>query len=48
MQHRNIHDGGWSLMAIESLFERGGELPDWREFTAALKDDPSLARDLNF
>ena len=30
-------------MAIESLYERG-ELADWREFAAALKASPEIAR----
>jgi len=41
MKHRHITTSEWSLMAIESLFERGS-LEDWREFARALKDDPSL------
>ncbi len=41
MKHRHITTNDWSLMAIESLFERG-LLEDWREFARALKHDPSL------
>ena len=42
MQHRHLNTSEWTLMAIDSLFERG-TLPDWKEFAAALKADPALA-----
>lgn len=43
MKHRNLTTEEWSLMAIDSLFDRG-QLPDWREFARALKGDAQLAR----
>jgi hypothetical protein len=43
MRHRHLTGETWSLMAIESLLERG-ELDDWREFARALRGDPHLAR----
>lgn len=42
MQHRHITTQEWTLMAIESLFDRG-QLQDWREYAAALRADPDLA-----
>ena len=42
--HRNLTTREWSLMALESLMERG-ELADWREFARALKGNEQLARD---
>ena len=47
MRHRNITTGEWTLMAIDSLFERG-TLPDWQEFAEALKDNAELARNTLF
>lgn len=41
MTHRHITATDWSLMAIESLLDRG-TLEDWREFARAIKRDPSL------
>jgi len=42
MMHRHLEGQEWSLMAIESLLERG-KLPDWREFGRALRKDRLLA-----
>ena len=42
MIHRHLQGQAWSLMAIESLFERG-KLPDWQEFGRALRQDSALA-----
>lgn len=42
MIHRHLQGQEWSLMAIESLLERG-KLPDWREFARALRQDRLLA-----
>jgi len=44
MMHRHLQKGkeNWSLMEIESLFERGN-LSDWLEFANALKYDLSIA-----
>lgn len=44
MKHRNLRNAEWTRMAIDSLFE-DGTLPDWREFSIALKSDVRLARD---
>jgi hypothetical protein len=44
MRHRHINTADWTLMAIESLFDRG-DLADWREFSAALKASEQIARD---
>lgn len=44
MKHRNLKNEEWTLMAIDSLFERGVR-GDWEEFVAALRRDPQLARD---
>jgi len=41
MMHRHLTTQEWSLMAIESLFDRG-TLSDWREFARDLKADPTL------
>ena len=43
MQHRHLTTQQWTLMAIESLFDRG-QLEDWREFAAALRTDAALAQ----
>jgi hypothetical protein len=42
MIHRHLQGQAWSLMAIESLFERG-KLPDWQEFGRALRESETLA-----
>ncbi|HZL35968.1 MAG TPA: hypothetical protein VFC78_11700 [Tepidisphaeraceae bacterium] len=42
MLHRHINTADWTLMAIESLFERG-ELADWKEFVQAMKKDARIA-----
>lgn len=42
MIHRHLHDQSWSLMAIESLLERG-KLADWQEFARAMHRDRSIA-----
>ena len=42
MQHRHLATQEWTLMAIESLFDRS-QLHDWREFAVALRADPDLA-----
>ncbi|MCC6423780.1 MAG: hypothetical protein IT447_09910 [Phycisphaerales bacterium] len=42
MIHRHLKGQTWSLMAIESLLERG-KLRDWQNFGWSLKDDPELA-----
>jgi len=42
MIHRHLTTEAWSLMAIESLFDRG-TLDDWRELARALKTDRTLA-----
>ncbi|MDQ3253469.1 MAG: hypothetical protein M3R15_06120 [Acidobacteriota bacterium] len=47
MKHRNITTEEWSRMAIDFLFERG-TLPDWREFSLALRSDERLARETLF
>jgi hypothetical protein len=44
MMHRNLTTSEWTLMALESLMERG-QLADWREFARALKGNEQLARD---
>src|SRR5512135_3152797 len=44
MMHRNLTTSEWTLMALESLMERG-RLADWREFARALKGNEQLARD---
>lgn len=44
MIHRHIVTKEWSLMALESLMERGN-LADWREFTHSLSGNKELARD---
>ena len=44
MMHRNLTTSEWSLMALESLMERG-RLADWREFARALNGHEQLARD---
>jgi hypothetical protein len=41
MRHRHIDTDEWTLMAIDSLFDRG-KLEDWREFVRALKRDREL------
>ncbi len=43
MEHRNLTTREWTLMALESLMERG-QLADWREFAQALKGNEQLAR----
>ena len=42
--HRNLTTSEWTLMALESLMERG-QLADWREFARALEGNEQLARD---
>ncbi len=44
MRHRHLTTQEWTLMAIESLLERG-QLADWREFSKALSNSESLAVD---
>ena len=44
MLHRHLTTSEWTLMALESLMERG-QLADWREFARALKGNEQLARD---
>lgn len=44
MKHRNLTTSDWTLMALESLMERG-QLADWREFARALEGNEPLARD---
>jgi hypothetical protein len=44
MRHRNLNTEGWSRMAIDSLFDRG-TLPDWREFSQALRGNAQLAEE---
>ena len=43
MHHRHITTQEWTLMALESLMERG-QLTDWREFARALDGNEELAR----
>lgn len=43
MIHRNTTTSKWTLMSIESLFERG-TIADWKEFARALRVDPALAQ----
>jgi len=43
MMHRNLTTSEWTLMALESLMERG-QLADWREFARALEGNEQLAR----
>jgi hypothetical protein len=42
MMHRHITTTKWTMMAIESLFDRG-TLADWREFAAELEGNEELA-----
>ena len=42
MIHRHLNSTDWSLMAIESLLERGA-LDDWREFGRAIRGDRAIA-----
>ncbi len=44
MHHRHLTTAQWTLMAIESLIERG-QLDDWREFARALRNSKRLAAD---
>ena len=44
MRHRHLTTQEWTLMAIESLMERG-QLADWREFARALSKSERLAAD---
>jgi len=44
MMHRNLTTSEWTLMALESLMERG-QLGEWREFARALEGNEQLARD---
>ena len=44
MIHRNLTTSEWTLMALESVMERG-RLVDWREFARALNRNEQLARD---
>ena len=44
MHHRHLTTQEWTLMAIESLMERG-QLADWREFAQALSKSERLATD---
>ena len=44
MMHRNLTTREWTLMALESLMERG-QLADWREFARALEGNEQLACD---
>ncbi|OHB81763.1 MAG: hypothetical protein A2W31_07420 [Planctomycetes bacterium RBG_16_64_10] len=44
MHHRHLTTQEWTLMALESLMERG-ELQDWREFAQALSKSERLACD---
>jgi len=44
MIHRHLQGEEWSLMAVESLLERG-KLPDWQDFGRALRQDRRLAEE---
>lgn len=44
MRHRHLTTQQWTLMAIESLLERG-QLADWREFARDLGQSKRLAAD---
>lgn len=44
MRHRHLTTHEWTLMAIESLLERG-QLADWQEFALALSKSERLAAD---
>ena len=44
MRHRHLRTRQWTLMAIESLLERG-RLADWREFARSLSTSKRLAAD---
>lgn len=44
MRHRHLTTQQWTLMAIESLLERG-QLADWREFARDLSQSKRLAAD---
>ena len=44
MRHRHLATEQWTLMAIESMMERG-QLADWREFAQALRKSERLAAD---
>ena len=41
MNHRHL-DSEWTAAAIDSVLEYG-DLPDWRELFAAVRDNPELA-----
>ena len=43
MRHRHLTTQEWTLMAIESLMERG-QLADWRQFAQALATSERLAQ----
>lgn len=43
MRHRHLTTQEWTLMAIESLMQRG-RLADWQEFAEALSNSEPLAR----
>ena len=40
MMHRNLTTSEWTLMALESLMERG-QLGEWREFARLLRETSS-------
>lgn len=44
MHHRHLTTQEWTLMAIESMMERG-QLADWQEFARALSRSERLAVD---
>jgi hypothetical protein len=44
MYHRHLTTQQWTLMAIESMMERG-QLADWREFARALRKSKRIAAD---
>jgi hypothetical protein len=44
MRHRHLTTEQWTLMAIESMMERG-QLADWREFARELVKSETLAVD---
>lgn len=44
MHHRHLTTQQWTLMAIESLLERG-QLADWQEFAQDLRKSERLGAD---
>jgi hypothetical protein len=47
MKHRHIETDQWTRAAIDSALEYG-DLPDWRELFAAVRQNRELAREVLF